>query len=141
MLPNIRPNSTIRSYTNQRNRGRKDFFIYLRIFGILSFNWIFGILTWSIPEDSSVQLLKLQEVFVGIFVVLTGANGILICFIFTLNGRVLSLYGTKLKEYSPWAERTIVRPIKTWRRNRKISAQSQMSKISTLTQQTSIFHY
>ena len=76
----------------QKNRGRKDFFIYLRMFSLLSFNWIFGILTWSIPEDSPEHLLKLQDIFVGIFVVLTGANGIFICFIFTLNPRVFGLY-------------------------------------------------
>lgn len=128
----------------QKNRGRKDFFIYLRMFTILSFNWIFGILTWSIPENSPEYLMRIQDIFVGIFVVLTGANGIFICFIFTLNKRVFGLYFKAMKKYSwtfPWAEKKIVKPIKTWRRNRKISAQSQMSKISTLTQTTSIFHF
>ena len=38
--------------STQKHRGRKDFFIYLKMFSILSFNWIFGILTLIIPDDN-----------------------------------------------------------------------------------------
>ena len=37
-------------HSTQKHRGRRDIFIYLRMFSVLSFNWIFGILTWVIPD-------------------------------------------------------------------------------------------
>ena len=37
-------------HSTQKHRGRRDIFIYLRMFSVLSFNWIFGILTWIIPD-------------------------------------------------------------------------------------------
>ena len=42
----------------QKHRGRRDFFIYLRMFSVLSFNWIFGILTLAIPDNGDIYVLK-----------------------------------------------------------------------------------
>ena len=42
----------------QKHRGRRDFFIYLRMFSVLSFNWIFGILTLAIPDNGDFYVPK-----------------------------------------------------------------------------------
>ena len=42
----------------QKHRGRRDFFIYLRMFSVLSFNWIFGILTLAIPDNGDIYVPK-----------------------------------------------------------------------------------
>lgn len=122
--------------SSQKNRGRTDFFIYIRMFFILSFTWIFGILTLAIPEDTQeVWLMKLQQIFVFLFVIFTGANGTVICLIFTMNRRILGLHKKLLGRYLQRSN--LIRPIKTWKRDRKISSQSNLSKISILTQTTS----
>ena len=125
----------------QKHRGRRDFFIYLRMFSVLSFNWIFGILTWAIPDNETtpIWLSKLQDIFVFLFVLFAGANGILIFGIFTFNKRIYRLYATLFVAKMPWIQRNIVHPIKNWRlRRRKISAQSQMSKVTISTQRSYI---
>ena len=124
----------------QKHRGRRDFFIYLRMFSVLSFNWIFGFLCWAIPDDTDIfWLSKLQQIFVFLFVVFAGVNGILIFGIFTFNKRIYQLYANFFSVKLPWIQSTIVNPIKKWRiRRRKISAQSQMSKVTVSTQKSYI---
>ena len=116
-----------------------DVKIYAKMFCILSFNWIFGLLTPLLPDNSEhTWVEKLQNIIVFLFVILTAANGVVICFIFTFNERIFGLYKRFLASKVPWIEITIVRPIKAWRRNRKISAQSQMSKTTITTQNSYI---
>ena len=80
-------------HSTEKHRGRRDFFIYLRMFSVLSFNWIFGFLCWAIPDDTeTVWLSRLQQIFVFLFVVFAGVNGILIFGIFTFNKRIYQLY-------------------------------------------------
>ena len=84
-------------------------------------------------------LRKLQDIFVFLFVLFAGANGILIFGIFTFNKRIYRLYATLFVAKMPWIQRNIVHPIKNWRlRRRKISAQSQMSKVTISTQRSYI---
>ena len=84
-------------------------------------------------------LTKLQQIFVFLFVVFAGANGILIFCIFTFNKRICRLYTRLFLSKVPWIENNIVHPIKSWRlRRRKISGQSQMSKITISTQKSYI---
>ena len=85
-------------------------------------------------------MAKLQDIFVFLFVLFAGANGILIFGIFTFNKRIYRLYATLFVAKMPWIQRNIVHPIKNWRlRRRKISAQSQMSKVTISTQRSYIW--
>jgi uncharacterized membrane protein YbhN (UPF0104 family) len=126
--------------STQKNRGRQDFVIYIRMFSILGFTWIFAILTMAIPENTTeIWLVKLEQLFVILFVVMTGANGIVIFFIFTFNKRIFGLY-KKLLWNPLLGEKKSLRK-RTWiKRNRTVSSQSKQSNISILTQSTTIYY-
>ena len=79
--------------STQKHRGRKDFFIYLKMFFILSFNWIFGICTLMIPNGTDNPWLEyVEKILVFMFIIFLGANGIVMGCIFTFNSRIYGLY-------------------------------------------------
>ena len=67
------------------------------------------------------------------FVIFLGANGIVICCIFTFNRRIYALYKNWLTKRN--LGKTFSQSIRSWRRNRKISSQS------TLTYTTSVYYW
>ena len=124
--------------STQKHRGRKDFFIYLKMFFILSFNWIFGICTLMIPNGTPNPWMEyVEKVFIFMFIIFLGANGIVMGCIFTFNSRIYGLYKNWLRGERNKFPR--VRMRLSWKdhQDRKISSQS---KISTLTHTTSLYY-
>ena len=90
-----------------------------------------------VPDDQSKWgympwLLELQKIFIFLFVILLGANGIVICCIFTFNSRIYGLYRKWFFKRSNVGQ--FPRSIRSWNRNRKISS------MSTITNTTSLYY-
>ena len=90
-----------------------------------------------VPDDQSKWgympwLLELQKIFIFLFVILLGANGIVICCIFTFNSRIYGLYRKWFTKRSNVGQ--FPRSIRSWNRNRKISS------MSTITNTTSLYY-
>lgn len=112
-----------------KSRGQKDFFIYLKMFSLLSFNWIFGIVTWFIPhgDEAPEWCLKLKDIFIFLFVLFTAANGIFICCIFTFNRRIWGLYK---KCFPSWIVKSFKKCQKRSRKFSQMTLRTQESYLS-----------
>ena len=88
--------SSLVETTKHKDRGKTDLFLYLRIFCVLCFSWIFGVVTVFIRDNNSI----LMKVIVFCFVIFNGLQGIFLFWVFTANRRVLGLYRTMFKKLS-----------------------------------------
>ena len=79
--------SSLTESSRNRERGRSDLFIYLRIFVVLGITWIFGIIV-KFTTDGSIA----EKVIILCFVITDSLQGFFLFWIFTFNQRVFSLY-------------------------------------------------
>ena len=99
--------SSITESSSQKERGRSDLFIYLRIFLILGITWIFGILVMFTPDGSLIEkdcistihhlVIDSLQVIILCFVVTDSLQGFILFWIFTFNKRVFDLYRNLLQ--------------------------------------------
>ena len=80
--------SSVVESEKHRHRGRSDLFIYVRIFSVLGFTWIFGVITFFFHNDESLAL----RVVIFLFVIFNSLQGLFLFSVFMANGRVVGLY-------------------------------------------------
>ena len=85
--------SSVTESSRNRERGRSDLFIYLRIFVVLGITWVFGILVKFTKDGSDVE-----KVIILCFVITDSLQGFFLFCIFTFNQRVFALYKQLFKK-------------------------------------------
>ena len=135
-------------------RGKSDLILYVRIFSILGFTWIFGLLPILIPDDVSNGIDDLSVVSMFLFVIFNGMQGTFIFFVFTANKRVLKLYQNRFETLRKRSSKpvkctcpvhpqtcyldSVIKPANLDKtRSRKRSSDSNYSNVSSLTRSTS----
>ena len=76
-------------------RTKRDVMLYIRIFCILGFTWLFGLLTVFIPNGGGESV---EKILVYFHVIFNGLQGVFIFSVFTTNKRVYNLYKKALSE-------------------------------------------
>ncbi|XP_023338013.1 uncharacterized protein LOC111708774 isoform X2 [Eurytemora carolleeae] len=79
--------SSVVESVKHKDRGKSDLFIYIRIFSVLGFTWIFGIIAFFFQEEC-----VLKRIIVFLFVIFNGVQGVFLFVVFTANVRVYNLY-------------------------------------------------
>ena len=80
--------SSVVESVKHKDRGKSDLFIYIRIFSVLGFTWIFGIVAFFFQEDS-----PLKRVIIFLFVIFSGIqvkNGKRILIFFSVQEKALT---------------------------------------------------
>ena len=74
--------------------GKTDLVLYVRIFSILGFTWVFGLLTILLPSDGDKGSWEytVERILVLCYVIFNGLQGFYIFLVFTANRRVFNLY-------------------------------------------------
>jgi hypothetical protein len=80
--------SSVVESEKHRHRGRSDLLIYVRIFSVLGFTWIFGVVTFFFHNDESIAL----RIVIFLFVIFNSLQGLFLFSVFMMNGRVMGLY-------------------------------------------------
>ncbi|XP_059085608.1 uncharacterized protein LOC131882478 [Tigriopus californicus] len=85
----------VRNRGVQSRRGRRDVLLYIRIFCILGFTWLFGLLTILVPSTEAMR--SVEMILVYFHVIFNGLQGVFIFSVFTTNKRVFNLYKEMFK--------------------------------------------
>jgi hypothetical protein len=80
--------SSVVESEKHRHRGRSDLVIYIRIFSVLGFTWVFGVVSFFFHDEESAAL----RVVIFLFVIFNSLQGLFLFSVFMANGRVIGLY-------------------------------------------------